>query len=270
MNKVTYGLRAVTSMAMIACALVFCHAANPKIEYSVDCNDDNYRLFATVDGEKVFIATDYGLFGDESYLMTYIEAQEDFDGDGIVDALVCSPNIGSAGGSSWVFVSYAGNKRFRKSKVMSIPPDGYAMAELSKVNGKKVLDFYVVDLGKKVVRERYGLKDGKAVSMSVPTPRFPLYVIMKTIDMEDFDNGKSLVFDFDDDGVNEKVTSTGSYHFGRSLVLEKNGKKYEFGIGTLYGVGELHVLASKTNGMHDIMSEHDIRTIYKWDGTTYK
>ena len=244
--------------------------AQPEVKYNLVSGEDGCRLYATIDGEDVFIGTDYGLFGVETYDVPEIYDQSDFDGDGVNDALFSSSCMGSSGGSSWMFVSYVGNKRFRKSKVVSIPQNNpYMTAELSKVGGRKVLDFVVIDLGQKVVRKRYGLKDGKIVSLQVPSNRFPAYMSLASIDMESLDGNKSFQFDLNDDGVNERFRSDGTFHYYRNLVLDMNGKTYGFSVGAVFGLGTLHVLKSKTKGMHDIMIEHEVRTIYKWNGSAY-
>lgn len=87
--------------------------------------------------------------------------------------------------------------------------------------------------------------------------------------MEDLGENGSFNFDLNGDGISEKITTTGSYHFGRNFIFKMNGMEYEFTVEALWGAGTLHLLKTKTNGVPDIMVEQDTRLVYKWDGSTY-
>lgn len=244
----------------------------PDVRYSIvgngDIMDDNSQLCASINGEEVVIGSINYIFGPDNMSNMNIFAQEDFDGDGIRDALVYDANIGSGGGTTWAFVTYTGDNSFAKSNLFS--EASYYEPEISTVDGKKVLDFVKVDMGQRVVKERHGLRNGNAVSMDLPKSKTQAYSPLKSINMDKLGDDGSFYFDLNGDGVNEKITTTGSYHFGRSFDFHMNGKEYEFTVDALWGSGTLYILKSMTKGVHDIMIEQDTRMVYKWNGSTYE
>ena len=246
-------------------------ANGPDITYSVTGNSefgsDNSQLCATIDGEKVVIGSISYIFGPDNMGNMNLFAQEDFNGDGIKDALVFDANMGTVGGTTWAFITYAGNNTFEKSDLFS--EASFYNAEISTVDGQKVLDFIRNDMGQRIVKERHGLKNGNVVTLPLPKSKTQAYSPIKTVNMDDLGETGSFSFDLNGDGRNETIKSMGTYHFGRDFSFSMNGKEYEFSIETLWGAGTLHILKSKTKGMHDIIAEQETRLIYKWDGTTY-
>lgn len=246
--------------------------ALPDVTYSVSGNtefgSDNSQLCATIDGEKVVIGSISYVFGPHNMGNMNIFKQDDFNGDGIRDVIVYDANIGSGGGSTWAFITYSGDNTFDKSNLFS--EASYYEPEMSVVNGQKVLDFVTVDMGERIVKERHGLRNGNVVSFDLPKSKTQAYSPLKSINMEDLGEDGSFVFDLNGDGIDEKITTTGSYHFGRIFMFRMNGIEYEFTVeNALWGAGILHILKAKTNGIHDIMVEQDTRLVYKWDGTSY-
>lgn len=245
---------------------------SPDIQYSITGNTDigssDSQLCATIDGEKVVIGSINYVFGPDNMGNMNIFEQDDYNGDGIRDVLVYDANIGSGGGSTWAFITYAGDNTFDKSNLFS--EASYYEPEITTVNGQKVLDFIKVDMGQRIVKERHGLKNGNVVSFDLPKSKTQAYTPLKSINMEDLGENGSFNFDLNGDGISEKITTTGSYHFGRSFIFKMNGMEYEFTVeNALWGAGTLHLLKTKTNGVHDIMVEQDTRLMYKWDGSTY-
>lgn len=244
----------------------------PNIEYSISGNtefgSENSRLCATINGEEVVIGSINYIFGPNNMGFMDIFDQQDYNGDGIRDVMVCDVNIGTAGGSTWAVITYAGDNTFEKSNLIS--EASYYQKEISYVNGQAVLDFITIDMGERIVKERYGLKNGSLVSLDLPKSKSQAYSILKSVNMEELGESGSFYFDLNGDGISEKITTTGSYHFGRSFAFTINGHDYEFNVSNaLWGVGTLHVLKAKTNGFHDIMIERDTRLVHKWDGSTY-
>ncbi len=245
----------------------------PEITYSIQSStgepwDENSQLCATINGEKVVIGSISYIFGRENNANMAIFAQEDFDNDGVKDVLVYDSNLGSGGGTTWAFVSYAGNNSFNKSSLFS--EASYYDIKITTVNGQKVVDFVKEDMGQQIVKERHALKNGNVITLDLPKSTTSAYTPLKSIDMESLGEDGSFSFDLNGDGVKETIKTTGSYHFGRDFNLKMNGREYEFTIdNALWGAGTLHILKSVTNGMHDLMSEQDTRVIYKWDGSTY-
>lgn len=244
----------------------------PNVVYSISGNTEfggeNSQLCATIDGEEVVIGSINYIFGPYNMGFMDIFDQQDYNGDGIRDVMVCDANIGSAGGSTWAVITYAGDNTFEKSNLIS--EASYYQKEISYVNGQAVLDFIKIDMGERIVKERYGLKNGNLVSLDLPKSKSQAYSILKSVNMEELGESGSFNFDLNGDGISETITTTGSYHFGRSFVFKMNGREYEFSVdNALWGVGTLHILKTKTNGIHDIMVEQDTRLVHKWDGSTY-
>ena len=238
----------------------------PNITYKVTGNTEygssNSQLCATINGETVVIGSINYVFGPDNMGNMNIFEQDDFNGDGIRDVLVYDANIGSGGGSTWAFITYAGDNTFDKSNLFS--EASYYEPEITTVNGQKVLDFIKVDMGQRIVKERHGLKNGNVVSFDLPKSKTQAYTPLKSINMEDLGENGSFNFDLNSDGISEKITTTGSYHFGRSFIFKMNGMEYEFTVeNALWGAGTLHLLKTKTNGVHDIMVEQDTRLMYK-------
>lgn len=272
-NLICEMLLAVAVVIAIAAATpVFVKAKGLVSEYGIEWLDDDgcYQLFATVDGQKAPVGTCEDLFGPENWIYMNIKDQDDFDGDGVLDALVYDANIGTAPGSDWLFVTYdKKTKQFKKTKAVS--EQVFYTAEISVVDGHKVLDFVHPDMGQKMVKERYGFEGGKMVPL--PTPKYDVkpYKVLKSIDMAKlYDLGDSFSFDLNDDGVEENVTlSKPSCRVSRFLSFEMDGKKYDFEINSDEYAGKLYILDTKTNGMRDIIVDIYYRTIYNWNGTTY-
>lgn len=244
----------------------------PNIVYSISGNTEfggeNSQLCATIDGEEVVIGSINYIFGPYNMGFMDIFDQQDYNADGIRDVMVCDANIGSAGGSTWAVITYAGDNTFEKSNLIS--EASYYQKEISYVNGQAVLDFISIDMGERIVKERYGLKNGNLVSLDLPKSKSQAYSILKSVNMEELGESGSFYFDLNGDGTSEKITTTGYGHFGRNFVFKMNGREYEFSVdNALWGAGTLHILKTKTNGIHDIMVEQDTRLVHKWDGSTY-
>ncbi len=90
---------------------------------------------------------------------------------------------------------------------------------------------------------------------------------MKSDDFDfEKDETKAMFFDLDNDGVNDKIEGRLWHRWGRVLwrIEFSSGKTFENGIGSK----RIGVLKSKTNGVHDIVS--DLDDILKWNGLKYK
>lgn len=229
--------------------------------------DENSKLWVNVNGKNIKIGSISDIFGKQNNCNMNLFAQEDFDGDGDLDAVVYDANIGSGGGSSWVFIVNEGNGRFVKSNKFE---ECYTNAELTTVDGRKVVDFTKDDLGRIIVVERHGLRNGKAVSLPVPKVKSEKIAAVESFDMGSFEDSNVFYADLDGDGNPEEI-NTISFHFGRNYYFTLNGTKYEFSTAGLWGQGKLEILQSKTKGMHDLMvtDTDGMRYRYKWDGHTY-
>lgn len=237
-----------------------------RVKKSADFGDENAKLIATVNGNSVVVGSISYLMGSDNFVNLDIFAQKDFDGDGIMDVLLSDANIGSAGGCNYVFVTYTGNNTFKKSKVI----DSWYEPALNMVNGRLVLEFKGEDLGQEVVKKRYALINGEAVAQSVPKAKAITASAIKTVNLDNYNTDDSFYLDLDGDGIDETIRVKGSYHAGKDFEFYIDGIQYEFSISSNWGAGNLSLLSTKTNGMHDLMLNHDGRTIYKWNGSTYE
>ena len=244
-------------------------ADGPAIEYKVTGDDPNTQLVAVVNGEEMVIGSINYIFGNDNFGKMEVFAQEDFNGDGVKEALVSDSNIGNAGGTTWAFITYKGDGSFEKSNLFS--EASYYEPEITTVDGQKVLDFISTDMGQRIVRERHGLRNGNAVSLDLPKTSSQAYTPLKTVNMDDLGEDGEFSFDINDDGSSERIKTTGSYHFGRAFEMQLNGTLYDFSVSANWGAGTLYILKSTTQGLHDLMVEDGsgIRQIYKWDGATY-
>ena len=244
-------------------------ADGPAIEYKVTGDDPNTQLVAVVNGEEMVIGSINYIFGNDNFGKMEVFAQEDFNGDGVKEALVSDSNIGNAGGTTWAFITYKGDGSFEKSNLFS--EASYYEPEITTVDGQKVLDFISTDMGQRIVRERHGLRNGNAVSLDLPKTSSQAYTPLKTVNMDDLGEDGEFSFDINDDGSSERIKTTGSYHFSRAFEMQLNGTLYDFSVSANWGAGTLYILKSTTQGLHDLMVEDGsgIRQIYKWDGATY-
>ena len=168
----------------------------PNISYSISGTTGGYsedsRLCATIDGEDVVIGSISYIFvpNNDGYMRIF--DQTDFNGDGIKDVIVYDANPGTAGGSTWAAITYAGDNTFEKSNL--IYEASYYEKEISYVNGQAVLDFIAKDLGERVVKERYGLENGNLVPLALPKSKSQAYTLLKSVNMEELGESGSFYF----------------------------------------------------------------------------
>ena len=218
----------------------------------------SHELLGLVDGKKCKIDLPAGVE------CIGIVKQLDFDEDGLPDVLM--ENISACGGNgaanSFFFVSYKGNGSFQTTKEF-----GYSWKEplIEKWDDRTS----VVVENDDAVKERYILKDGKAVL--VETMKKTALVALKEIRataFKDPDEVKELCFDLDGDGKDDIITCKYWERWETILV-----SSIVFSSGIIVndisdGCERLGVLASKTNKVHDLVCGDDL--ILRWNGKTYK
>ena len=245
------------------------------IERSVDIefygNDEgettiHQELYAKVDGYeyKIELPKDICL---------KIEAQEDFDGDGIKDALITNIQAcgGNAVGNSFFFVSYSGSGYFSISK--SFGNNVWEDPEIEEWKGQKSVVIIDTNEGFNTYedyssKERYILKQGDAVR--VESTKKNSIVALQEIRSSDFHNGKEnetlrMSYDLDEDGDDE-IFECKYYdrwdHLSFSIIHK--GNIIEFKGLHFSRVG---ILPSITNGFHDLICNED--DVIKWNGKEY-
>ncbi len=198
--------------------------------------------------------------------------QRDFDGDGLIDALIC--NIRACGGNaisnSFFFVSYGGTGYFKKSAefgdcwnepVIEIWNNQWSVIVESNNVGRNPEK-------KNFVKERYIFKDGKAVL--VETMSKGKVAVLHEIKASVFHNGneneeKYIYFDLDGDNKQDVIVCT---YWDRwdSIFWEV---RFGNGITTAPSLGcdRIGILDSKTNGVNNIVCGSD--DVLTWNGKEY-
>ena len=223
-----------------------------------------HELYAKVDGYHYKIEI-------EDEICFTILAQDDFDGDGITDALI--ENIqacgGNAVGNSFFFVSYNGNGYFSISNSFGNNVWEEPIIEIWKGEKSVVIIDTNEGLNKdkdNSIKERYILKQGDAIR--VESSKKNSIVVLQEIRSSDFHNGKEqevirMRFDLDNNGIIECKYWERWDALNFEIIL--NGEYLDLS-GT-YGVSRIGIGAGITNGMHDLICSDD--EIIKWDGNTY-
>lgn len=224
------------------------------------------ELFAKVDGfeYKIEIPDD---------ICFMIKAQEDFDGDGVKDALIEHVKAcgGNACGNSYFFVSYSGNGYFSISN--SFGNNVWENPLIEDWKGQKSVVIIDTNDGNNTdnnynTKERYVLKQGDAVR--VESSKKNSIVALQEIRSSDFHDGKEgktirMTFDLDENGITDFFECRYWDRWdlllfdiilnGNSLGCDNNG------------VSRVGILSSKTNGVHDLIcNENDI---VRWNGESY-
>ena len=242
---------------------------SPRVEYYTKKDDDfliPQELYAKVDGYeyRVDIPED---------MCVMVAAKEDFDGDGVTDALITHVNAcgGNAIGDSFFFVHYSGLGYFSISDEFGNSVWDEPIIE--EWNGVKSVVIYDSNEGfnqadKNYIKERYILKQGNAIR--VESSKKNSIVALKEICSSDFHNGKEnktirMSFDLDENGI-EDVFECVYWERWDKLVFKLllNGEYSDY---CHYGISRIGVLESKTKGMHDLI--YDENGIAKWNGSEY-
>jgi hypothetical protein len=225
-------------------------------------------LLATIDGKSsVLIAQSKGK-------CLEIVDQRDFDGDGSQDALV--EDITACGGNCcpdyFFFVSAQSDGTFAISDEFA---DSWDLPVIEKWQGRwsvvVVSDnegFNNRDRPVEITR-RFVLQGGKAIKVE-EQQRKELKAIAEIrseiFKGDDPDETHSLEYDLNGDGKNDTIRGELWERWGRILwtVEFANGKTFT----STVGCKRIGVLASKTNGVNDLVCDQD--TVLHWNGDQYK
>ena len=243
----------------------------PKANVSFYCKGDSYEgvdLYAKVDGMDYHV--DLSEAQDGFVKCFDIVEQKDFDGNGVMDALIEeTPGCGNAGFYLYYIVSYHENGYFSISdeiQGISCSVENWKGQESIVVEDANV----GINQDKKYTKKnRYVFKDGKMEL--VETMKLQPMVALKEINSFDFHDGKEesilkLEFDMVENGIMDYFEF---YYWERwdSMLIQgfylNDVKIQDCSMGML----RLGVLSSKTKGMHDLVIDEN--RIVKWDGEKY-
>lgn len=234
------------------------------------------KLYAKVDGIEYFIDVPDESYDptDPDYIYTkcYSVAEEDdFDGNGIADALIEETvGCGNIGLMAYFIVSYSGDGYFSISN--TIVGNAYSVENWKGKKSIVIINSNVgIDSDKLYGdKERYVLKDGKLEL--VETLKKQSIMAVKELKSSDFnrEGGKPmrLEYDLDENGITDYIECFYWSRWGSMMVehFVLNGKEMDEppGEGSAFRIG---VLSSKTKGYHDLV--FDENNIYKWNGKEY-
>jgi hypothetical protein len=245
--------------------------SHPKVRYSIRQSGETdfgpSRLLASLNGKTTEV------IGKDKKKCLQIVEQRDFDGDGLLDALV--EDITACGGNccpnQFFFVSLLPDGEFAISDefadswqdpVVSRWKGRWSVVVVSNnagVNLERPVEFtrrFVLEAGKAVKVEEHQRQDMKAI------------VEMRS---EIFRNDKpdaihTLHYDLDGDGRKDTIEGQLWERWGSIVWTVKFANGKEFSSKT--ACKRIGVLATKTNGVHNLVCDQD--SVLQWDGTEYK
>jgi len=253
--------------------LLFSKSSFKVTDYAVSMNaEGEYTFYANTSGEAIPTGiTAYGL-------SATILDQHDYDDDGNIEALVLV-NGGGNIHEPYPFVIYydQDTKTFKQTEEFEMS-DG----TVEEIDGQWVF------IQRKGLRQTNYIFENHEVKVAEETVQsFGLAdrnYLLSVMYNNDEEGDKAIVYDLDDDGKDERLlVHRGFSHaegYGEYMSLEEikweSGKTlksvvirndYPVWNYTIYGA-EIAFLQSKTNGMHDILTD-DIH-YHRWNGSTYK
>lgn len=198
--------------------------------------------------------------------------QRDFDGNGLRDALV--EDITACGGNccpnGFFFVSALPDGTFQLSDNFA---DSWKDPVIEKWKGRWSVVVVSNNEGENRERpveftRRFVLEGGKAVKVSESQRKDKLSIVEMRSEIFKGDNPKethSIKYDLDGDGKKDTISATLWERWGRMVwsVEFADGKKFS----SNDACKRIGVLATKTNGVHDLVCDQD--TVLHWDGSRY-
>lgn len=197
----------------------------------------------------------------------------DFDGNGHEDFLVRLSNGcgGNCCGSSYFFISNQGNGVFKRTASEGWV-SGEAVTELWENTWSVVFtstnEGYNTDDYEEVT-ERFILRNDSMilVEQNSPTEIEALVELRSSaFDFESTDEVQEIHFDLDEDGLEDVISCRLWHRWGRLLATIEMADGEQLVYDGLASK-RLGVLASMTNGIHDLVG--DLDQVFKWDGETY-
>jgi hypothetical protein len=246
-------------------------SANPerpqKIEYFVEKSDDSMfsALKVRANGKTTTL-----IEKSEEACLDVVD-QRDWDANGLTDALV--KRIKACGGNccpnGYLFVSALGNGRFKMSDDLA---DSWGEPVVEK--WKNHWSVVIVSTNEGIntsrpeeITRRFILRAGKAVKVEESLRKeLESLLDLRSEILEGMKGEHSIEYDLDGDGKKDVISGRLWERWGRIAwtVRFANGKEFVSG-GACKRIG---VLATKTNGVHDLVRDQD--TVYRWSGEEYR
>jgi hypothetical protein len=238
-------------------------------EYSVvDSEASNFSaLVATADGKT------YQLIDRSKEMCLQVVDQRDFDGNGLVDALV--ENILGCGGNccsnSFFFVSNMGGGRFEISDDLA---DSWGFPVIEEWKGRwsvvVVSDLEGIDQQRlEEIKRRFILESGRAIQVEASMLKEMESIVeirSEIFHPNKLDETHSIEYDLDGDHKKDRIETTYGSRWGRMLwsVQFADGKKYTSNIRCK----RIGVLETKTDGVTDLVCDQD--GVFRWNGLGYQ
>ena len=242
-------------------------------EYSVShefADEGTYIVYANTEDGWMMADTCYGISAE-------IIDQHDYDDDGHLDALILVNGGGNAHAPYPSVIYYDEEaERFKQTEEFGMPDP-----VVKQIGGQWTFIQYTG------IREtHFAFENGevKVVSEDVqPIGQADKKFTLSIAYYESEEGDKVIRYDLDDDGIDDRLTVHRGFshaeNFGQTVTLTEiewnNGKKLK-DVTTIYGNPvfnysiwgtEIVFLKSKTNGMHDILTDNT--HYHRWDGSTY-
>lgn len=245
--------------------------SHPKVRYSIRQSRETpfgpSTLLATLNGKST------ELIGKDKKKCLQIVEQRDYDGDGLLDALVedsiacggnCCPN-------KFFFVSLMPNGQFAVSDEFA---DSWDEPVVEKWKGRWSVVVVSNNAGVNLERpieftRRFELDAGKAVKVEERQKQDMKAIVEMRSEIFDFDKPSqvhTLHYDLDGDGKNDSIEGTLWQRWGSIFWTVKFADGKAFSSNT--ACKRIGVLPTQTNGVHDLVCDQD--TVMHWDGTKYQ
>ena len=224
--------------------------------------DARALLYATVDGAEYLIAPTH-----PDWNQAYIEVkfEDDFDGDGLLDAVVSTSHGGNCCGPNYFVVSHRGEGFFAVYTHQDMT--GWPSVSLNLDYGEKLLKVSNSSLGLKhpITEEQisfFRFAKGKLDRISYATNSAVVAALIE-VTAQDVENDKKTInFDVDADGIEEEIVV--SFWDRWQVATFGNIESSSMGsIGFSNGCSRIGFLSSMTNGVHDIVCDRN--SILRYD-----
>lgn len=226
-------------------------------------------LYATVDGTEYLIAPAHP---DWNQAYIEVEFEDDFDGDGLIDAVVSTSHFGNCCGPNYFVVSHRGEGFFAVYTHQDMT--GWPSVSLSLDYGEKLLKVSNSSQGLKhpITEEQISLfrfAKGKLERISYATNSAVIAALVEVIAQDVEKVKKTINFDVDADGIDEAIVV--SFWDRWQVATFENIESSSMGaLGFSHGCSRIGFLSSMTNGVHDIVCDRNRILRYDFQSARYQ